>query len=237
MPDLSTATSRDDRPRLLLLDTCGSEASVALAVGPNVIEEVTFPGRSASERLIEVIDRLLRAHAWQLRDLSALTVTRGPGSFTGVRVGLAAAKALAEASALPLVAVSRLAVLAARIFHDGLSVLEAGRGELFWARVHHGVTSDQGVASRSWVAQHACDLGLPILCEAGCDEDLAAADVQQVAPLTASAGLSLALDRLALHAFDDPLLLDALYLHKTEQETLDRQRRHQQGIAAGPDQA
>src|SRR5690349_5180126 len=102
--------------RLLLIDTCGAEGSVALAEvegTPRVVASEVLPGRSASERLVPVIRTLMETEGWDLRDLAAIGVVHGPGSFTGVRVGLSAAKGLSEAGQVPLVAVSRLALLAA----------------------------------------------------------------------------------------------------------------------------
>ena len=132
------------RPRLLLIDTCGSEATVALAVGRHVIAERVLPGRSASEGLVTAIAEVLREQGWRVAELDAVVVVRGPGSFTGVRVGLSAAKGLAEASAVPLIALSRMEVLASKVAGNVVVVLQAGRGEVFWAEVAGGVTREQG---------------------------------------------------------------------------------------------
>ncbi len=211
-------------PRLLLIDTCGSEATVALAAGREVVEERVLPGRSASEALVSVIAGVLATQGWRVADLHAVVVVRGPGSFTGVRVGLSAAKGLAEASGLRLLALSRLEVLAAKVSGDVIAVLQAGRGEVFWAEVVAGVTREQGVASREWVEAQARSLGLPLVCEAGMMTEVAAVEVREVTAVVAADGIALALERLAGGAVEDAGLLDALYLHKTEQETLDRQR-------------
>src|ERR1700674_307771 len=102
--------------RVLLLHTAGAEGSVALVdtgLAGVVVAREMLPGRSSSERLVPTIRRLMEASEWTLRGLAAIVVVHGPGSFTGVRVGLSAAKGLSEASGVPLVAVSRLALLAA----------------------------------------------------------------------------------------------------------------------------
>ena len=102
--------------RFLLIDTCGSEGSVALAdteLAEAVVAAEVLPGRTASERLVPAVRRVMEARGWRLRDLTAVVVVHGPGSFTGVRVGLSAAKGLSEAGGVPLIAVSRLALLAA----------------------------------------------------------------------------------------------------------------------------
>lgn len=226
MPEPIEDAALDHAERLLLIDTCGSEATVALALGDRVVAERELPGRSASEGLIDAIGDLLRGRGWRLREMDALVVVRGPGSFTGVRVGLSAAKALAEASGLPLIALSRLEVLGGADVAAGVAVLRAGRGEVFWAQMAAGVVLEQGVAAVAWVAEHAGAQGLPIICEVEEQGSFAGAKVCARGRLTAADALSPARRRRAEGAIDDPLLLDALYLHKTEQETLDRQRKH-----------
>ena len=119
--------------RLLLLDTCGDNASLALAQGGRVLRERTLPPRAASTQLIAVIRNELSALEWPLASLHAVGAVSGPGSFTGVRVGLAAAKGLCEVAGLRMAAVSRLAVLrdAAGGHTSDLAVLDAGRGEFY----------------------------------------------------------------------------------------------------------
>ena len=123
--------------RVLLIHTSGAEGSVALADTefPGVIAaREMLPGRSSSERLVPAVRRLMAASGWTLRELAAIVVVHGPGSFTGVRVGLSAAKGLSEASGVPMIAVSRLVLLAARAgVNDATvyAVLDAGRGEFY----------------------------------------------------------------------------------------------------------
>ncbi len=102
--------------KVLLLHTCGAEGSAALADTQReepVVAMATMPGRTASERLVAVVRELVEEAGWRLAELGAVVVVSGPGSFTGVRVGLSAAKGLCEALGMPVVAVSRLALLAA----------------------------------------------------------------------------------------------------------------------------
>ncbi len=80
--------------RLLLIHTAGNEGSVALAEAGKVVAAEVLPGRSSSERLVPAVRRLMELQGWSLRDLKAVVVVHGPGSFTGVRVGLSAAKGL-----------------------------------------------------------------------------------------------------------------------------------------------
>lgn len=118
--------------RLLLIDTCGETGSVALAQDASILAAETLPPRAASSGLLAGIRTLLDGVGWKLDSLQAIGVVSGPGSFTGVRVGLAAAKGLCEARHLPLAAVSRLEVLAeTAALHRGFAVLNAGRDEFY----------------------------------------------------------------------------------------------------------
>lgn len=121
---------RDER--LLLIDTCGETAGVALSAGERVIAREDLARGDASAEIVKAVLRLLERAGWKLGDLDAVGVVNGPGSFTGVRVGVAAAKGLCEAAGLSLVAISRLQVLAdAARLSDGFAVLDAGRGEMY----------------------------------------------------------------------------------------------------------
>jgi tRNA threonylcarbamoyladenosine biosynthesis protein TsaB len=126
--------------RLLLIDTCGETAGIALTCGDEVLASEDLARGSASAEIIDAIRRLLLTQpGWQLRNLDAIGVVHGPGSFTGIRTGLAAAKGLCEAAGLPLAAVSRLEVLAdAAGLAEGYAVLDAGRSEVYVREISTG---------------------------------------------------------------------------------------------------
>ena len=118
--------------RVLLMDTCGTTSSLALAEGADVVETAVLPGRMASAQLLGAVRAMLERAGWTAGDLQAVGVVSGPGSFTGVRVGLSAAKGLCEALSLPLAAVSRLGVLEhVEGRPQSVAVLDAGRGEVY----------------------------------------------------------------------------------------------------------
>jgi tRNA threonylcarbamoyladenosine biosynthesis protein TsaB len=125
--------TRTQHERLLLIDTCGETAGIALTSREEVLASEDLPRGSASAEIIAAIRRLLLTQpGCQLRDLDAIGVVHGPGSFTGTRTGLAAAKGLCEAAGLPMAAVSRLEVLAnAAGVVDGYAALDAGRAEVY----------------------------------------------------------------------------------------------------------
>jgi tRNA threonylcarbamoyladenosine biosynthesis protein TsaB len=126
---------------LLVTDTSGKNGSVALArvgEGSNtgkvaVIREVPLAGGTFSAQLVPQIAALLAEHGLSKTDIDAFVVVSGPGSFTGLRVGLAAIKALAEILQKPIVPVSLLEVVALAAQADGrvLAALDAGRGEVY----------------------------------------------------------------------------------------------------------
>jgi tRNA threonylcarbamoyladenosine biosynthesis protein TsaB len=128
---------------LLAVDTSGRNGSLALArvtqgrSEVDVAEIVPLAGGAFSAQLVPQIIALLEKHGQNSRDLGAFAVASGPGSFTGLRVGLAAIKALAEILQKPIAAVSFLEAVAwsgrlQRAPSRGvLAVLDAGRGDLY----------------------------------------------------------------------------------------------------------
>lgn len=119
---------------LLGIDTCGPTGSVALGrmsgESFEILEQVELEGRSYSATLVAAVADLLASASAQLSELGAIVAVNGPGSFTGVRVGLSAVKGLAEAAQIPVLAVSRLEVLA---WKAGVrsAALDAHRHEVF----------------------------------------------------------------------------------------------------------
>jgi tRNA threonylcarbamoyladenosine biosynthesis protein TsaB len=123
---------------LLAADTSGKHGSIALArCGPGedctVIEVMELEGGTFSAQLVPQIAALLAKHGFSKTDIEGFAVVTGPGSFTGVRVGLAAIKALAEVLAQPIAAVSLLEAVAVSGRSRGqvISVLDAGRSEVY----------------------------------------------------------------------------------------------------------
>ncbi len=110
----------------LLIDSCGTTAMLAVGRGESVLATAELAGRAFSAEWPAALRRLLGDEQLQL-----VGVVHGPGSFTGVRVGLAAAKGLCETMGAKLVAVSRLEVLALQGSGDALMALDAGRDEFY----------------------------------------------------------------------------------------------------------
>lgn len=130
---------------LLAIDTSGDRAGVALGTPNRVRAEETIIGaRRHAGVLLPMIDRVLGAAGVPPAGLEGIVLADGPGSFTGLRVGAAVAKALSDTHGTPLWTASALLVLAAGLPRDGRCVLAASdalRGEIYLAayRVRLGV--------------------------------------------------------------------------------------------------
>ena len=122
---------------VLSLDTAGPDPSVAVLSGGRVFEEILPAGGRASEELLPAIERALEAAQLRLAACERIAVCAGPGSFTGVRVGLATAWGLGRALGIPVEAVPTLEAMAeaARPLGDlrVAAFLDAGRGEIVGA--------------------------------------------------------------------------------------------------------
>ena len=124
---------------LLATDTSGKNAGIALArLTPGgsdveIVEVVPLAGGAFSAQLVPQIAALLEKHGYRKADLGAFAVASGPGSFTGLRVGLAAIKALAEVLQKPIAAISLLEAVAWTSTAHGriLAALDAGRGDVY----------------------------------------------------------------------------------------------------------
>jgi len=133
------ASPRKKAPQGIVLgiETSTSRGSVAICGGGEVLGEFMLANpRSHSERLLPAIELLLGSASATTADLAAVAVSTGPGSFTGLRIGVAAAKGLAFSHETPLYGVPSLEVLAANAspgVETVCAVTDARRGEVFSA--------------------------------------------------------------------------------------------------------
>jgi tRNA threonylcarbamoyladenosine biosynthesis protein TsaB len=121
--------------RILAIDTTSESGSLALIQNGNLVEEVSILSPDGfGHVLFPQLERLLSRHGWSPADVDCYAAAAGPGSFTGVRVALAAIKGLGEAFGKPVVAVSNLQALA---WHGTAllraTVSDARRGEVYGA--------------------------------------------------------------------------------------------------------
>jgi tRNA threonylcarbamoyladenosine biosynthesis protein TsaB len=122
---------------ILGIDTSGREGSVALARGDansfEILDLSLIAGGTYSAQLIPSVSGLLDREKLNKTDIEAFAVASGPGSFTGLRVGLATVKGLAEILQKPIAAVSVLEAIARSASHDGrvIAAADAARKEVF----------------------------------------------------------------------------------------------------------
>ncbi|HYS17822.1 MAG TPA: tRNA (adenosine(37)-N6)-threonylcarbamoyltransferase complex dimerization subunit type 1 TsaB [Candidatus Binatia bacterium] len=121
--------------RVLAVETSTLSGGAALLDGELVVGEYSLDVRvTHSERLMAAIDRLLSDASWTVADLEGLAVAVGPGSFTGLRVGLSTVKGLALALSIPVAAVPTLDAMAAMLPFAALPVcpvLDARKREVY----------------------------------------------------------------------------------------------------------
>jgi tRNA threonylcarbamoyladenosine biosynthesis protein TsaB len=126
---------------LLALDTATALTSVALLVDQRVLCSRLEPSKSHSTTLLPLIDTLLVQVGWGRRAIEAVAVGIGPGSFTGVRIGLTVAKTLSYALSIPLIGISSLRALAENALAlptieelEVCTMLDALKNEIYGAR-------------------------------------------------------------------------------------------------------
>ncbi len=120
---------------ILGIETSGNVGGVALQKGEGLLDQISFrKGMIHGVALLPAIERLLRKHEIRPRDIDAVAVSAGPGSYTGVRVGATCAKAFCYATGMKLVAVATLDVMVENVpkKHDvACPVIDARRGDVY----------------------------------------------------------------------------------------------------------
>ena len=132
--------------KVLAIETSGRVGSLAVMSADgehtrNVASEQLPESARSAKSLLPAAQSLLQHCNWQLKELNLICVASGPGSFTGLRIGVTVAKTLAYATGAELVEVNSLAAIAAGItqpYQNLWTVLDAQRGELFIEKFSNG---------------------------------------------------------------------------------------------------
>ena len=119
---------------VLAFETATSACSVALAHAGKVSQLFETGNNIHSQRVLAMADSLLRETGVAVKQLDAVAVGQGPGSFTGLRIGVGVAQGIAYAVSCPMVGVSSLAALALKSTVDGvvLAGIDARMQEIYW---------------------------------------------------------------------------------------------------------
>ena len=235
-----------DSPVILAIDCSDQACSVALGDSQSVIEEFTDEPRQHAKRLLPMYRELLQGSAYKAKDISAIAVASGPGSFTGLRIGFSFAQGLSFALSVPMVQVSSLEALAA----SNLSLLknpsigqvqvclDARMGELYTAafkldKSRHGLVQLNRIAEDRLIASSDFDrsknhqtsalmgsgFALPQM------SDLDAPVIAADACIHASAVHRIGLDLFAEGRVSDPAGAEPAYLRRENAwKTVDQQK-------------
>jgi len=216
---------------LLAINTSTVQFSLALLKeeGSVLAEYFMSEGRGHFGSLMPALDFLLETSSTEIRDLTALVVARGPGSFTGLRVGLAAAKGLGHCLRIPMIGIASLEALASQWPYQDLPVapvLDSRRGELFtatftWTERQEmiRITEDKSIKLidfPSYFVEPTLFIGNNFETQASQLREILGPRAL-LAPsylwnLRASAVGALGLRRFLTRDFDDPHTLDPIYL-------------------------
>jgi tRNA threonylcarbamoyladenosine biosynthesis protein TsaB len=214
---------------LLAVDTTSEAGSIALADSERVIEEVALdaPAEGFAHILFDEIARLLARHRLSLGDIHCFASAAGPGSFTGVRVGLTAVMGLAEANRRGVVAVSNLQALACFGSRPlRAPVLDARRGEIYggvYDASLRAVREEAVMPLEDWIA--ALPQGDIEIVTNGFVLPAQPHPVIQAPRALAGAIAQIAVRRFSLGQALDPAQIDANYVRRSDAELLWRDPR------------
>ena len=226
---------------ILSIDTSSQVSSVAVLSAERVAAELSMQGAlTHSETLMPHIGTALEMARVKKNELEGIAVSIGPGSFTGLRIGLAAAKMMAYALHIPLIAVPTLEALAHHTFCEGVRLvpmMDAQKGNVYaqefaWEAGAEGLTLREAhplvILPRTEVLAGLAHSTQPVLLlgdamqKKGVDElptGVRLAPIHARMPRAACVGLA-SLTRLARGAVDDPVTIAPLYLRRSEAEVL-----------------
>jgi tRNA threonylcarbamoyladenosine biosynthesis protein TsaB len=223
---------------LLAIDTSGKQGSIALARAGEptadggdfeVIEIAPLVGGTFSAQLIPQISELLSSNGFTKNGIGALAVGTGPGSFTGLRIGLAAVKALAEVLVKPIAAVSLLEACVVAIAAQGkvMSVLDAGRSDVYVGEYEipagaGSVPRERMLGRSEFLAQAK---GWTVVTPDSVLAEVARAaglTVSILAPISAADVARLGWNKIQRGETVTPEQLEANYIRRTDAEMLER---------------
>ena len=217
---------------VLAVNTSGGHGTVALCRGDaarfGVLGLTSLEGGTYSARLIPAIGDLLHSAGLTKSQIDGLVVVDGPGSFTGLRVGLSTVKALCEILQKPLATVSMLEALAITYGNEGetvTAVLDAGRGEVYVgeyrvgsacaSRMQHSIEKLEAFVKRTHSIPSRIVTTFPKLAGALAASSAAATVID---PLEADAIAQIGLRKLLAGETADPRTLDANYIRRSDAE-------------------
>ncbi|MGO1297105.1 MAG: tRNA (adenosine(37)-N6)-threonylcarbamoyltransferase complex dimerization subunit type 1 TsaB [Vibrio sp.] len=133
--------------KILAIDTSTEMCSVALMMGNTVYTRDAIAPRDHTKKILPMVDEVLKEAGVTLQELDALAYGRGPGSFTGVRIGIGIAQGLALGAELPMIGISTLAAMAQQAYRQTgathvSAAIDARMSEVYWAQYQRQPNGD-----------------------------------------------------------------------------------------------
>src|SRR5205823_1785321 len=224
---------------ILAIDTSGKSGGITLAEGDrsnfHVLESSPIAGGTFSAQLVPTLASLLQKHGLAAADLGGFAAVSGPGSFTGLRVGLSAIKGLAEVLKKPIAIISLLEALATLSHQPGTvaAALDAGRTEIYFGLYSFSSgravkIQEQLLSQQEFVAQLKVSSPVHLITSDHAIDELAhssGVQVQEVARPETEAIARIGLQKLLAGETVSAEALDANYIRRSDAEIFAKQRR------------
>ena len=223
---------------ILSIDSSTPVAGIAVSDGMQLLGEITLNTKNThSEKLMPLVKHLLDELALSVNDLDAIAVTQGPGSFTGLRIGMATAKGLAQGAGKKLIAVPTLDCLAQNLLHyPGIicpimnaqkkqvytAIYRSGRDKLERLSDYQAIAVEQLAVQLKELKEDIWFVGDGVAAFADMFQELLGdacrfADGHNILP-RAGALAMLAAERASEERFDDLYQAELIYIRKSEAE-------------------
>ncbi|MBQ5702727.1 MAG: tRNA (adenosine(37)-N6)-threonylcarbamoyltransferase complex dimerization subunit type 1 TsaB [Peptococcaceae bacterium] len=223
---------------ILSIDSSTPVAGIAVSDGMQLLGEITLNTKNThSEKLMPLVKHLLDELTLSVNDLDAIAVTQGPGSFTGLRIGMATAKGLAQGAGKKLIAVPTLDCLAQNLLHyPGIicpimnaqkkqvytAIYRSGRNKLERLSDYQAIAVEQLAAQLKELKEDIWFVGDGVAAFADMFQELLGdacrfADGHNILP-RAGALAMLAAERASEERFDDLYQAELIYIRKSEAE-------------------
>ena len=223
---------------ILSIDSSTPVAGIAVSDGMQLLGEITLNTKNThSEKLMPLVKHLLDELALSVNNLDAIAVTQGPGSFTGLRIGMATAKGLAQGAGKKLIAVPTLDCLAQNLLHyPGIicpimnaqkkqvytAIYRSGRDKLERLSDYQAIAVEQLAAQLKELKEDIWFVGDGVAAFADMFQELLGdacrfADGHNILP-RAGALAMLAAERASEERFDDLYQAELIYIRKSEAE-------------------
>jgi tRNA threonylcarbamoyladenosine biosynthesis protein TsaB len=232
IPEIKAVPSLASEAKVLLLETSGSSGIVALGFGSTIVaHRVLEIAKKHVSDMAPAIAEMLKECGWEAKNLDAIATGIGPGSYTGLRIGLMSARTLAMMTGARLLGISTFEILAQHcleVGHAKIEIIADAQQDKIYAQHFENNNSQlisaselKIVSTAEWVANRDISFaiagpGVPkVIPLVPANQGMV---VEQSGDINKESFLALALKKLFSHHSDDPLSLQPLYLRRSSAE-------------------